>query len=102
MFLQQNNDSTAKARNPMQSGKKLRADKLEIEVQCYSARLADAEYYGVRVNGLKKYYNLLIETKEMLARARQRADHVLELEAGIIACKHSINDVVFCVSIILL
>lgn len=74
-----------------------RADKLEIEVQRYRERLADAEFYKVRVDELREDNRVLIETREMLesqlARARQRADHVLELEAEIIACKQSINDV---------
>lgn len=74
-----------------------RADKLDIEVQRYRERLADAEFYKVRVDELREDNRVLIETREMLesqlARARQRADHVLELEAEIIACKQNINDI---------
>lgn len=74
-----------------------RADKLELEVQRYRERLADAEFYKVRVDELREDNRVLIETREMLetqlARARQRADHVLELEAEILTCKQNINDI---------
>lgn len=74
-----------------------RADKLELEVQRYRERLADAEFYKVRVDELREDNRVLIETREMLeaqlARARQRADHVLELESEILTCKQNINDI---------
>lgn len=75
-----------------------RADKLELEVQRYRERLADAEFYKVRVDELREDNRVLLETREMLeaqlARARQRADHVLQLEAEILECKQNINDIV--------
>lgn len=74
-----------------------RADKLENEAQRYRERLADADFYRVRVDELREDNRVLIETREMLeaqlARARQRADHVLELEAELLAFKQNINDI---------
>ncbi|XP_056644137.1 girdin isoform X2 [Diorhabda sublineata] len=75
-----------------------RADRLEIEVQRYRERLADSEFYKVRVDELREDNKVLLETREMLetqlARARQRSDHVLELEAELLSAKQAINDVV--------
>ncbi|KAJ8919185.1 hypothetical protein NQ315_012173, partial [Exocentrus adspersus] len=75
-----------------------RADRLELEVQRYRERLADAEFYKVRVDELREDNRVLLETREMLesqlARARQRADHVLELEAELLTCKQSVNEIV--------
>lgn len=74
-----------------------RADKLENEAQRYRERLADADFYRVRVDELREDNRVLLETREMLeaqlARARQRADHVLELEAELLSCKQTINDI---------
>lgn len=74
-----------------------RADKLELEAQRYREKLADAEFYKVRVDELREDNRVLLETREMLetqlARARQRADHVLELESELLSCKQSINDI---------
>ncbi|CAG9863773.1 unnamed protein product [Phyllotreta striolata] len=74
-----------------------RADRLEIEVQRYRERLADAEFYKVRVDELRDDNKVLLETREMLetqlARARQRGDHVLELEAELLSAKQAINDI---------
>lgn len=73
-----------------------RADRLEIEVQRYRERLADAEFYKVRVDELREDNRVLLETREMLesqlAQARQRADHVLQLEAELLASKQNINE----------
>ncbi|KAG5892313.1 hypothetical protein JTB14_023493 [Gonioctena quinquepunctata] len=75
-----------------------RADRLEIEVQRYRERLADAEFYKVRVDELREDNRVLLETREMLesqlARARQRGDHVLELEAELLAAKQAFNEIV--------
>lgn len=74
-----------------------RADRLEIEVQRYRERLADAEFYKVRVDELREDNRVLIETREMLeaqlVRARQRADQVLELEGELLASKQQINEI---------
>ncbi|XP_022905925.2 girdin-like [Onthophagus taurus] len=74
-----------------------RADKLEFEVQRYREKLADAEFYKVRVDELREDNRVLLETREMLEgqliRARQRTDRILELEAELLAAKQSINDV---------
>ncbi|KAF5308672.1 hypothetical protein FQR65_LT06133 [Abscondita terminalis] len=74
-----------------------RADKLENEVVRYRERLADADFYKVRVDELREDNRVLLETREMLeaqlARARQRADHVLQLEAELLTCKQAINDI---------
>lgn len=74
-----------------------RADKLEAEAQRYRERLADAEFYKVRVDELREDNRVLIETREMLegqlARARQRSDHMLDLEAELISCKQKINEI---------
>lgn len=74
-----------------------RADKLENEIQRYRERLADADFYRVRVDELREDNRVLIETREMLegqlVRARQRTDHVLELEAEVLSCKQKINDI---------
>lgn len=74
-----------------------RADRLETEVQRYRERLADAEFYKVRVDELREDNRVLLETREMLetqlARTRQRADQVLELEAELLASKQSINEI---------
>jgi hypothetical protein len=74
-----------------------RADRLEAETQRYRERLADAEYYKVRVDELREDNRVLLETREMLeaqlARARQRAEHVLQLEAELLASKQSFNEV---------
>ncbi|KAL3278427.1 hypothetical protein HHI36_013749 [Cryptolaemus montrouzieri] len=73
-----------------------RADRLEIEAQRYRERLADAEFYRVRVDELREDNRVLLETREMLesqlARARQRADHILELEAELLTSKQTINE----------
>lgn len=73
-----------------------RADKLENEAQRFRERLADAEYYKVRVDELREDNRVLIETREMLesqlTRARQRADHMLELESELLNYKQKIND----------
>lgn len=82
-----------------------RADKLEMEAQRYREKLADAEFYRVRVEELREDNRVLLETREMLeaqlSRTRQRSDHVLELESELLACKQSINDIAL-VSCILL
>ncbi|KAJ8965737.1 hypothetical protein NQ317_003866 [Molorchus minor] len=74
-----------------------RADRLDLEVQRYRERLADAEFYKVRVDELREDNRVLLETREMLetqlARARQRGDHVLDLEAELMNCKQSINEI---------
>lgn len=74
-----------------------RADRLENEAQRYRERLADAEFYKVRVDELREDNRILLETREMLesqlARARQRTDHMLELEAELLSCKQKINDI---------
>lgn len=73
-----------------------RADKLENEVQRFRERLADAEYYKVRVDELREDNRVLIETREMLesqlTRARQRADRMLELESELLNYKQKVND----------
>lgn len=73
-----------------------RADRLEIEVQRYRERLADAEFYKVRVDELREDNRVLLETREMLeaqiARARQRGDHALELEAELLSLKQNLNE----------
>ncbi|CAG9818185.1 unnamed protein product [Phaedon cochleariae] len=75
-----------------------RADRLEIEAQRYRERLADAEFYRVRVDELREDNRVLLETREMLeaqvARARLRGDHVLELEAELLASKQALAEVV--------
>lgn len=74
-----------------------RADKLEAEAQRYRERLADTDFYRVRVVELREDNRVLLETREMLeaqlARSRQRAEHVLELEAEVLQLKQAINDV---------
>lgn len=74
-----------------------RADRLENEAQRYRERLADAEFYKVRVDELREDNRVLLETREMLeaqlARTRQRTDLMLELEAELLTCKQKINDV---------
>lgn len=74
-----------------------RADKLELETQRYREKLADAEFYRVRVEELREDNRVLLETREMLeaqlARARQRADHVLELESELLSSKQTINEI---------
>ncbi|XP_044261844.1 protein Daple-like [Tribolium madens] len=74
-----------------------RADRLESEIQRYRERLADAEFYKVRVDELREDNRVLLETREMLetqlARARQRAEHVLELEAELMASKQNFNEI---------
>ncbi|KAJ8968001.1 hypothetical protein NQ314_002535 [Rhamnusium bicolor] len=74
-----------------------RADRLEVEVQRYRERLADAEFYKIRVDELREDNRVLLETREMLeaqlARARQRADQVLELEAELLTSKQNINEI---------
>lgn len=74
-----------------------RADRLEIEVQRYRERLADAEFYKIRVDELRDDNKVLLDTREMLetqlARARQRGDHVLDLEAELLGAKQAINDI---------
>lgn len=75
-----------------------RADRLELEAQRYRERLADADFYKVRVDELREDNRVLLETREMLEsqilRARQRAEHVLELEAELLASKQNYNDIV--------
>ncbi|KAI4458632.1 hook protein [Holotrichia oblita] len=75
-----------------------RADKLEAEVQRYRERLADAEFYKVRVDELREDNRLLLETREMLevqlTRARKRSERVLELETELLTAKQNINDIV--------
>lgn len=74
-----------------------RVDRLEMEAQRYREKLADSEFYRVRVDELREDNRVLLETREMLeaqlSRARQRADHVLELESELLTCKQSINDI---------
>lgn len=74
-----------------------RADRLENEAQRYRERLADAEFYRVRVDELREDNRVLLETREMLesqlARARQRTEHMLELEAELLSSKQKINDI---------
>ncbi|XP_060525405.1 girdin [Cylas formicarius] len=74
-----------------------RTDRLEMEVQRYREKLADAEYYKTRVEELREDNRVLLETREMLeaqlARARQRADLVLELEAELLSCKQKYNEI---------
>lgn len=74
-----------------------RADKLENEAQRYRERLADAEFYKVRVDELREDNRVLIETREMLesqlSRARQRADQLLLLEEEMLNYKQKINDI---------
>lgn len=73
-----------------------RVDRLELETQRYRERLADSDFYRVRVDELREDNRVLLETREMLesqlTRARQRADHVLELESELLNCKQTIND----------
>lgn len=75
-----------------------RADRLELEVQRYRERLADAEFYKVRVDELREDNRVLLETREILeaqlVKIRQRADQVLELEAELLACKQNTNDLI--------
>lgn len=104
-FIQQNTDLLAEARRAKLYRDEVdamreraeRVDKLEIEAQRYRERLADAEFYKVRVDELREDNRVLLETREMLeaqlARARQRADHVLELESELLTCKQKINDI---------
>ena len=40
-----------------------RADKLELEVQRYRERLADSEFYKVRVDELREDNRVLLETR---------------------------------------
>ncbi|KAK5650688.1 hypothetical protein RI129_001717 [Pyrocoelia pectoralis] len=74
-----------------------RADKLENEAIRYRERLADADFYKVRVEELREDNRVLLETREMLeaqlARSRQRTDHILQLEAELLSCKQNINDI---------
>ncbi|XP_063913920.1 protein Daple isoform X2 [Zophobas morio] len=74
-----------------------RVDRLEAETQRYRERLADAEFYKVRVDELREDNKVLLETREMLeaqlARARQRAEYVLELEGELLASKQSFNEI---------
>ncbi|KAK9881969.1 hypothetical protein WA026_018160 [Henosepilachna vigintioctopunctata] len=74
-----------------------RADRLETEVQRYREKLADAEFYRVRVEELREDNRVLLETREMLesqlARARQRAEHMLQLEAELLSSKQKINEI---------
>ncbi|CAH0552574.1 unnamed protein product [Brassicogethes aeneus] len=74
-----------------------RADRLETEVQRYRERLADAEFYKIRVDELREDNRVLLETREMLetqlARARQRGDQVLELEAELLTSKQNLNEI---------
>lgn len=74
-----------------------RVDRLELETQRYRERLADADFYRVRVDELREDNRVLMETREMLetqlVRARQRADHVLELESELLTFKQNINDI---------
>ncbi|KAF7268226.1 hypothetical protein GWI33_018684 [Rhynchophorus ferrugineus] len=74
-----------------------RADRLELEIQRYRERIADAEFYKVRVDELREDNRVLLETREILeaqlVRTRQRADQVLELEAELLSCKQTVNDV---------
>lgn len=82
-----------------------RVDRLELETQRYRERLADSDFYRVRVDELREDNRVLLETREMLesqlARARQRAEHVLELEAELLGCKQNINDITLVSYIIL-
>lgn len=75
-----------------------RAERIELEVQRYRERLADAEYYKTRVEELREDNRVLHETREMLeaqiASARLRSDHVLELEAELLASKQTISDII--------
>ena len=74
-----------------------RADKLELEVQRSREKLADAEFYKVRVDELREDNRVLLDTREMLetqlTRARQRSDRILELEAELLSAKQNVNDV---------
>lgn len=74
-----------------------RADKLENEAQRYRERLADAEFYKVRVDELREDNRVLIETREMLesqlTRARQRSDQLLLLEEELLNYKQKLNDI---------
>lgn len=74
-----------------------RADKLENEAQRYRERLADAEFYKVRVEELREDNRVLIETREMLetqlSRARQRSDQLLMLEEELLNHKQKLNDI---------
>lgn len=74
-----------------------RVDRLEAETQRYRERLTDADFYRVRVDELREENRMLLEMREMLeaqlTRARQRAEHVLELESEVLSCKQNINDV---------
>lgn len=106
IFLFQNSDLLSEARKAKAYRDEVdamreraeRADRLELEVQRYRERLADAEFYKVRVDELREDNRVLLETREMLesqlARARQRADQVLELEAELLNCKQSINEII--------
>lgn len=74
-----------------------RADRLEIEVQRFKEKLADMEFHRSRVEELREDNLVLTETRDMLeaqlARARQRSDHMLELEAQLLTSKQTINDI---------
>ncbi|XP_075227701.1 uncharacterized protein LOC142328094 isoform X2 [Lycorma delicatula] len=73
-----------------------RCEKLESEVARYRDKLSDLEYYRSRVEELRQDNRVLEETREMLeeqlARARKRADHMVQLEADILKFKQTIND----------
>lgn len=75
-----------------------RADKLELETQRYRERLADAEFYRVRVDELRVDNRVLLETRELLesqlAAARCRLDRGLEVEAELVRMKQMNNETV--------
>lgn len=75
-----------------------KAERLEIEIQRYREKLADAEFYRARVDELREDNRVLLETREMLetqlSTARSRADQVLELESELMTSKKIINEVV--------
>lgn len=71
--------------------------RLELDIQRYRDRLADAEYYKTRVAELREDNKALMETRdaleEQLQRARKRADQCLTLEAAMIKLKREANDI---------
>ncbi|XP_017786289.1 PREDICTED: protein Daple [Nicrophorus vespilloides] len=79
------------------SEKALRVEKLEAQVQRYRERLADTDFYKMTVAELREDNRVLLESRETLeadlARARQKANRLLELEAELLASKQVINDI---------
>lgn len=74
-----------------------RADRLELEVSRYRAKLTDIEFYKSTIEQLRDDKKTLEENRDMLEKqliaSRSRADKVLELEAQLIDYKQILNDV---------